>query len=383
MYEIFDFIFYTPISILIIIGIIAFAVYRKFRRGKKVSEGAAFLSREDLVSQSLFLLFVLFLWVILLSITEKMTGSLSAATSYPYWIWTIFIASVVGIIISYYFKMVLVLLVSLIGLTGWWVYQLSWWLVTFKIRSLAVPAGALKVNNLVIPAGIFFVAMIFYLLGRIHETKLGFKRSGKVYLILGILYITSILFFLSTKGGVLALRETEKGKSLFIYWQVWVPLLILVLSTFFIWIYSAIRKIISTSEAVTTGILMGVFMILPLIPIQNMFLEVRTYTRHIPLSSTGIIFIIFLNVLLFLEIIWIVYLGYFRKENWLINLGIIFLFFAIIFKYFTWSLYFLEKSVFFITTGILLLVIGWLMEKGRRYLISNLEKEENDQSNNF
>jgi len=68
-------------------------------------------------------------------------------------------------------------------------------------------------------------------------------------------------------------------------------------------------------------------------------------------------------------------LGYLKRENWLINLGAFFIFILIFVKYFDWFFAFLDKSIFFISAGILLFVVGWFMEKGRRYLLSTIKKE--------
>jgi len=43
-------------------------------------------------------------------------------------------------------------------------------------------------------------------------------------------------------------------------------------------------------------------------------------------------------------------------------------------KYFDWFFTFLDKSVFFISAGVLLFVVGWLMEKGRRYMLAEIEE---------
>ena len=74
-------------------------------------------------------------------------------------------------------------------------------------------------------------------------------------------------------------------------------------------------------------------------------------------------------------------MGYVKKEKWLINLGAAFLFMLIIVKYFDWFFTFLDKSIFFIGAGILLFIVGWLMEKGRRNILQNIStpKQQTEQ----
>ena len=69
-------------------------------------------------------------------------------------------------------------------------------------------------------------------------------------------------------------------------------------------------------------------------------------------------------------------LGYKLHEIWKINLGILGLFVFVLIKYFDWFFSFMEKSLFFITAGIIVLGIGFFMEKGRRYMISQLEESK-------
>ena len=76
----------------------------------------------------------------------------------------------------------------------------------------------------------------------------------------------------------------------------------------------------------------------------------------------------------------VIFVGYGRKEKWLINLGIFFLFIFILVKYFDWFFDFLDKSVFFIGAGVLLFAVGWFMGKGRRYMLSEMKNKNNDAS---
>ena len=103
-------------------------------------------------------------------------------------------------------------------------------------------------------------------------------------------------------------------------------------------------------------------------------------SRSRELSASGVLWAIILNVLLFGEIMGVILAGYGRKEKWLINLGVFFLFIFILVKYFDWFFDFLDKSVFFIGAGILLFAVGWFMEKGRRYMLAEM-KNENEETN--
>jgi len=115
-------------------------------------------------------------------------------------------------------------------------------------------------------------------------------------------------------------------------------------------------------------------LIILVFPHKNLFTESNE------LSGLGIFWAVVFNLMLFSEIVGIIFLGYFNNKNFFINLGIVFMSILIFVKYFDWFFAFLDKSIFFIGAGILLFVVGWFMEKGRRYMLSAIKKEEISQN---
>lgn len=93
------------------------------------------------------------------------------------------------------------------------------------------------------------------------------------------------------------------------------------------------------------------------------------------LASAGIIWSVIFNITVFFEVLGLIFSGYLRRESWLINLGTVFLFILVVVKYFDWFFTYLDKSLFFIGAGILLFVVGWFMEKGRRIMLANIKAE--------
>lgn len=353
------------IWLILIIGIIFFIAH--FIWGRRKTEGIKekdwysqlFLSKEDTVSQFFFLFSVFFLGVTLLAFNKDLGELLS-------WRTILLLVSVIGVVSAYYFKVIYTLTASLIGLTVWWSAQAIEWTQGKDIKDAALFAGLL------------FIAIIFYLLGRAHEKEMKFKRVSMVYSILGLIPITGALFFLSTKSGIRTLEDITEGVSFFSSWEITLSLFVFLIFLIGILIYTLSKNLVFKSEAVVIGFLVVLICIIALLPEQTMFLQQRGYYgvyRGAKLSSSGILWAVFFNILIFLESVGIIFLGYLKRENWLINLGV-FLIFALIFvKYFDWFFTFLDKSIFFIGAGILLFVIGWFMEKGRRYLLATIKKE--------
>lgn len=92
------------------------------------------------------------------------------------------------------------------------------------------------------------------------------------------------------------------------------------------------------------------------------------------LTSVGFFWAVTFNVLLFTLLMGTILIGYKLRSISLINTGSAFLFIVIILKYFSWFFSSLSKTVFFMISGLILLIVGYSMEKGRAYLLESLMK---------
>lgn len=350
--------------ILFIIAIIGLIIFSVMRLGRKRHEWylQIFLSKEDFISQFFFLFAISFLGITLLAFNKDFAEPLS-------WRTILLFTSIVGLAIGYYFKVIYPLAVSLIGLVSWWGAQaIEWALKSERTKEIVIKDSALFF-------GLSLIALLFYLIGRFYEKDRRSKRLGLVYLILGLLFVTGALFFFSTKEGLTLFEHMTKGTLFFASWQITLSIFLFFIALLGMLFYGFSQKFIFSSEALAILLLIILFGVIALLPEQTMFLKQRGYYRVAGLSSTGILWAIIFNILIFLELVGIIFLGYLKRENWLVNLGVFFIFILIFVKYFDWFFAFLDKSIFFIGAGILLLVLGWFMEKGRRYMISRIKSE--------
>jgi len=360
-FGIFSLIFY--LFPLIIIGLIVFWIIRHRKKGHPSQDREWYLrfalSKEDAVSQLFLLLSFFFLGVTLLAFNRDLGDPFS-------WRTVLFITSVIGLVGAYYFKTIYTLVFSLVGITSWWGAQAAEWLQNKDIKASAIFAG------------LAFIALLFYALGHLHEKEIKFKRFALVFLVLGIIAITGALFFFSTKPGLGVLGGMTKGEPIFGSWQITLSLFIFIVSIVGVTLYSAGKRLISPFELIAVFVFTALFGLIVLLPEQNMFVQSGSrYSiyRGGELSGSGVFWALIFNLAVFLELLGLIFSGYLRKEGWLINLGAFFLFLLIIVKYFDWFFTFLDKSIFFIGAGILLFVVGWFMEKGRRYILKDIKSE--------
>ncbi|PJC47846.1 MAG: hypothetical protein CO034_01105 [Parcubacteria group bacterium CG_4_9_14_0_2_um_filter_35_11] len=315
---------------ILIIGVIFFFVrfLRRRRKAEVIKEKDWYLqfslSKEDTVSQFFFLFSVFFLGVTILAFNKDLGDPLSLRT-------ILLLVSVIGLGIGYYFKVIYTLAVSLIGLVGWWGAQAAEWAQGKDIKGAALFVGLL------------FISILFYLLSRVHEKKVKFKRVSIVYLILGLIPVTATLFLFSTKSGLRTLGEITKGASFFASWEITFSLFVFLVSIVGILVYALSKNLIFKPEALVIGFLVVLFSIIAFLPEQTMFLQQRMqqwryeYYRDINLSGSGILWAIIFNILVLIEAFGLVLLSYFKKEGWLNKIGLLFVGALFIVKFFEWQ----------------------------------------------
>lgn len=316
------------------------------------------LSREDSVSQCFFLIAFFFLGVTLLAFNKDFGDPLS-------WRTIILITSLCGLLGAYYLKTIYILIFSLIGLVSWWVAEATFWISSKDIQTIAILVG------------VSLIALLMYAVGRIHEQKPRYTRFALVYTVLSIVSVTTILFYFSTKSGIATIGSLTHGTQFFASWQLSLSLLSLLAAFMGAALYATWKKLMRPLESAAIFVLAGLFLVLAMMPEQSMFVGsgTRFYAGSSILSPTGALWAIVLNVALFAELIGLIFLGYVRRETWLINTGAVLMFLLILVKYSDWFFSFLNKSIFFIGAGVLLFVVGWLMERGRRYMIKSISAQ--------
>ncbi len=359
-FEIIIFLIWPIIILGLIIGTFVYIFRRK--RKKKLEHNKdwylmPFFSKEDFVTQSFFVLTLLFLTMTLFAFNRDFSDIVE-------WETIILIVSVIGIGGAYYYKLLYSLVFSVLGLVMWWGVRASNW--------IDLPKGDIKISAVVI--SLIFIALILYLIGRIHEKEIRYKRFAIMYSLIGIVFVNFSLFVLSTRGGLEILKEMTSGEMFTSSWQLSISILIFIISLIALAVYTLNKKLVFIPEIVVWALTAFLFGFLMFLPEQN-DLFITAYSYNSDLTVTGFMWAFVFNIILFLELVGLILLGYIKRESWLINLGAFFVFLFILIKYFDWFFDFMEKSVFFIGAGVLLFLLGWFMERGRRYVLSNIKEE--------
>lgn len=317
-------------------------------------------SKEDMVSQGFFLLAFSFFGISFFALNRDLGDPLP-------WHVIVCISSLIGLYGAYALQSVLILPFAIGGLVSWWVYQIS---------GVAAKGSAYFAVLAMLP-------VLFYVLGHFHARQPKYAKMAFLYRGVGILFITLILFGLSTQSGVQILQAVTAGKWIFSSWQIVLSLGGVTIPTLLLGRYSLAKQTLSIYEYFAVILVTCLFVGISLLPEQFVYTQSATnlvnvergitLTNQTNLSPLGIFWVILFNILIFFELLGLIFSGYARHEEWLINLGALCLFLLIIAKYFDWFFTFMDKSLFFLVAGILLFALGWSMERGRRYMIATVK----------
>ncbi len=341
---------------LLLVLIIIYAINRKLTKNKPVGQTLVpeIYSRENVVSQLFIILTVIFVGLTIATFNKFIGTPLSLLA-------VICVILIISTSVTYYSKTLSLGILSLITWCVWWGAQASDWIETVHIRES------------VLVTGFMIIALLFYALGHTHKKNDILKKISTVYFTFGSIILTCLLLVISSKKGMRLLSEMMQGETLFKSWQLTVCLsigLVLLVGSIIV----ALRKdSISKGETLATLFMTAIAISILFIPGSKMY---TIYTQGMPsniLTASGVVVAILINLALFIEALGLLFFGYVRQETTWINLGVFALFFLIFIKYINWFYDAFDKSIFFIGAGVLLLVTGWLMEKGRRYMLTQIK----------
>jgi hypothetical protein len=274
------------------------------------------------------------------------------------------------------------------GALGWWqrapivvlgtvALSFGWWAISTQrwVSDTGSTAG------LATGIGVVVLALIAISVARLVELKPADKRLGFFAWLPGTLTVITALFVLSSQSGIVLLgsknlvspfsASLKEGAALAILFAIALGLLA----------FAGLRKATSLAETAALGVMLGVMLLLAFLPPRGASSGGSEYDGLFggggtpTLTAVGTSWAAVFNVLLLAALLGLVFLGYQRREDWLVTFGALLLFVFVLFKYFDWLFSLLDRSIAFVGAGLLFLGVGWMMERGRRSIIKAMEVE--------
>ena len=217
----------------------------------------------------------------------------------------------------------------------------------------------------VLGASLFLILGLFILaLGRMKEEIAAFRPYSEVFELVGMITALGAVFVLTFKdvlssdGGLFVQGDTEIAFRIVIV-AAGALTLALVLST--AWLH---RR---NEQSFTLNGIEGVAIVV-LLAAAYVVMGVDG-----DLDGNGdVLFTVVFNALLALALLGVLVSGYLRgKEAW-VNIGLAFIGINIIARYFEYSWDLLDRSLIFVAAGVILLLGGYLVERGRQAMLDRI-----------
>lgn len=341
------------------IGMVARTLFfSKYKKLNKASEFELFLSPKHFLGEA-FLLSGSFLLLSLVVLLNYYFGQPIDINH------MILLVGAILVGLACYFRSFVVGLLGVCLIFGWMSVRMSDWAseyMQFQDR--------IKDVSFIGFTGLFFVGL--YLGGILLEKMSKMQRWGFWYKFLGVVGII-VNFYLVYSLGERNPFSLFYGDSLYNDNRILTlySLVLVVVFSLMTWLYH--KKTMPMKEWLSICGIVIWFVILSFFPAigkENLAFD----TRGLPILTGGELFwILFFDALIFGICLWSIFIGILRGRAWMINLAILFILVFTIDLYFSWFIKFLDKSLFFIVTGLCFLLIGFCMERARRYLLHKIK----------
>jgi hypothetical protein len=314
----------------------------------------SFLLKEDTISEFFFLLSLLFLALTLLIFNKNLEEPVK-------WQSIIFLVALFSFTIGYYYKVILSLILSLVSFIIWWWAQSVIW----------IQDEGIKFTSFI--AGLIFICIIFYLVGRIFNKNIGGKNFSGIYLVTGTSIFLTSLLLVSSIPGIYFLEVGLKGQLFLKSLRLTFWLLTFVLSIIGMLIYAIKKKILLKFELIMIGFILLIICSLLFIPEGAYFLQKQAYRGYevFKLTKIGLLIVFISYILPLMVTISLIIGAIFNKNEVLEKIGIIFLLLLLIIRWIEWLYYSLDIIPLSLLGGLLFLSFGLII-----YLLIKILKRE-------
>lgn len=238
---------------------------------------------------------------------------------------------------------------------------------------------------------VILMSMSYYFLSFAFEKTKELLDVTKIYKIFSLLAVSVTIWGLSSKNLVESLRHYVGYVDTSYYAEPMTRYLVLI-GILIVFLYSSLHFLKVKSIGIPKiELLAGMVLVVlslfafntnprDLVVSQPTYMEMGRspniyINARLPdpvLTTQGYIFLVIFNISILAYNIGLIFLGYFKRDELLINMGVVLSFLTILNKYFDWFSDKLDKSIFFIFTGVLLLGLGWSLERGRKLMLENI-----------
>jgi uncharacterized membrane protein len=220
------------------------------------------------------------------------------------------------------------------------------------------------------------IPVLLILLGRL-VTNPRYVRFSTIFQGLGCLGVLIFLFVVSSSPGLGMMQDATVGMRFFGSRGLDIMLILLVVPILLALAVLVKRRALDLSERVLIGVLLTLPVVCAFLSSESTFISRDTFYRSGQvLTTAGYGFALLSNLVLLAVVLGVIFIGYRTKREAYVNTGALLTALFIFVKYFDWLYHALSSSIFFIGIGVLLVILGWAMERGRKAVLNSMRQEE-------
>jgi len=218
-----------------------------------------------------------------------------------------------------------------------------------------------------VPYAFFLVLLamgiLYYMLGLIHERKVLLKKISYPFHLVGAFFILASMYLFSFKDFARpdALVERIQRASVLFQSRFWLIFLLLAGTAILSWVYVFMQR--DRKNVMEFYELFIPVSLLVFTPVVALFARYNFWLMPV-----------IFNIILFILIIGVMYLGIAKKDKTLVNMSLFAFGVAVFSRYVEYLWNVINGYLFFLIAGLLLIGLAILLEKNRRKLFLRLEE---------
>ena len=270
----------------------------------------------------------------------------------------------VHLFVAYWMRGRIVLFFGVTALLGWW------WTSIIAIENASHLVAAHAHIGLVL---LTLIALI--VVGGAHRMYPAFRHFGGIFIGPALTALLILLIVISSSGVITNLWGNYGNQaSVLTSWSMTFTYFVLIALVVGLLFILARLRVLSRVEWIGLGVLSLFALVVGaagLRVLQEGAASSVFIYREPVFTTGGIVWSFFMNIIAFATMIWLAIVGYQRRDRWRVSTAAVAIIIWVLARYFDWIFTYLNKSIGFISLGVVLLVVGYALERGRKRIIAS------------
>lgn len=270
----------------------------------------------------------------------------------------------VHLFVAYWMRGRIVLFFGVASLIGWWETSI---IAVENASQLVAPHAHI---------GLVLLTLVALLVvGGLHRMYPAFRHFGAMFIGPALTVLLILLIVTSSSGVIMSVWDNYGDQaSVLTSWSMTFTYFVLITLVVGLLFVLARLRVLSRVEWIGLGVLTLFSLVVGTagFRVVQEAANAQTFMYRDPVFTTGgIVWSFMMNIITFATMIWVAIVGYQRRDRWRVSTAAAAIIIWVLARYFDWIFTYLNKSIGFISLGVVLLVVGYMLERGRKRIIAS------------